>query len=93
MNSEIQALCGRQVPGDTYRNLKVDAEYSRQTFKHVLCPIWLLSYVYGPRSFQVIVNGYTGRISGEYPKSWMKIFILITAILVGAALIGYFSQR
>ena len=93
MNSEIQALCGRQVPGDTYRNLRVDSEYSRQTFKHVLCPIWLLSYVYGPRSFQVIVNGYTGRISGEYPKSWMKIFILITAILVGAALIGYFSQR
>ncbi|MBI1842775.1 MAG: zinc ribbon domain-containing protein [Verrucomicrobia bacterium] len=93
MDSETRALCARQVPGDTCRNLQVSWEYSGQTFKHVLCPIWLLSYVYGPRSFQVVVNGYTGQIAGEYPKSWLKIFILVVAILCGAALVGYFSQR
>ena len=36
--------CARpQIPGDTYRNLKVRADYSGQTFKHILAPVWLLT--------------------------------------------------
>ena len=58
-------LCAAQVPGDTQRNLQVDADYSAQTFKHVLVPLWLLAYNYGSRTFQVVVNGYTGRIAGS----------------------------
>ena len=39
--------------------------------------MWLLSYTYGPKAFQVIVNGYTGRIAGRYPKSIWKIVLLV----------------
>jgi len=38
MDAALRALCGRQVPGDTYRNLQVQAQYSNRTFKHVLLP-------------------------------------------------------
>ena len=54
-------LCAGQVPGDTHRNLQIFPDYSGRTFKHVLVPVWLLSYNYGAKAFQVIVNGYTGR--------------------------------
>jgi hypothetical protein len=60
----------------------VDADFSAQTFKHVLVPVWMLAYDYGGKSYQVVVNGYTGTIAGEYPKSWVKILLLILAILV-----------
>jgi hypothetical protein len=43
----------------------------------VLVPVWLLTYAYGARSFQVIVNGYTGRIAGRYPYSAWKILLLV----------------
>ena len=66
-------MCAAQVPGDTQRNLQVDADYSGQTFKHVLVPIWLVAYNYGARGYQVLVNGYTGRIAGNHPYSWVKI--------------------
>ena len=49
MDAKVQALCAQQVPGDTYRNLEVRADYSGQTFKHILAPVWLLSYTYGAR--------------------------------------------
>ena len=39
-------LCAQQVPGDTHRNLVVDATFSDQTFKHILAPVWLLTYIY-----------------------------------------------
>jgi hypothetical protein len=48
----------------------------------VLLPIWLLSYQYGAATYRVIVNGFTGSIAGKYPKSWIKILILVLAILI-----------
>jgi len=86
MNAELERLCAAQVPGDTHRNLQVYADYSGQTFKHILVPIWLLSYDYGRRAFQVVINGYTGSIAGQYPKSWVKITLAILAML---AAIGF----
>ena len=81
------------VPGDSYRNLDVQARYSGQTFKHILVPIWLLSYDYGRRAFQVVINGYTGTIAGRYPKSWIKITLTVLAGLAAAGLIALLMNR
>lgn len=92
MDAELRRLCAAQVPGDTHRNLQVHADYSGQTFKHILVPLWLLTYQYGARIFPVVLNGYTGTIAGRYPKSWVKILL---AVLVAAgvfALIFFLSQ-
>jgi len=88
MDAEMERLCGAEVPGDTYRGLEVESDYSGQTFKHILVPIWLLSYNYGARNFQVVINGYTGAISGAYPKSWVKIGLAVLAGLVVAGIIA-----
>jgi hypothetical protein len=88
MDEEMERLCSAQVPGDTQRNLQVRSDYSGQTFKHILVPIWLLTYNYGARNFQVVINGYTGVIAGKYPKSWVKITLAVLAGLAVAGLIA-----
>jgi len=92
MEAEITRMCAAQVPGDTHRNLQVDTDYSGQTFKHILVPIWVLAYDYGRRQFQVVINGYTGAIAGKYPKSWIKITLTALAILAVIAIIMFFTQ-
>jgi len=82
MDVKLRQMCAAQIPGDTYRNLEVRANYSGQTFKHILAPIWLLSYTYGAKAFQAVMNGFTGAIQGEYPKSWIKVTLLVIAIIV-----------
>jgi ribosomal protein S27AE len=82
MQAKTESFCGANIDADTYRNLKVNADYQGRTFKHVLMPVWLVSYTYGSKNFQVLVNGYTGTLAGEYPKSWVKIFFSVLAILV-----------
>ncbi len=81
MDATLRKLCAGEVPGDTHRNLQVHAVYSDQKFKHILVPVWLVSYKYGAKSYQVVVNGVTGAIAGERPYSWIKIALLIIAIL------------
>jgi ribosomal protein S27E len=82
MTSATRDLCASAVPGDTQRNLQVQTDFSGQTFKHVLVPIWLLGYTYGSTPYQVVINGYTGTIAGKYPLSWTKIVFAVLAALV-----------
>ncbi len=83
MHAHLQGLCGAEVPGDTYRNLQIHPDFSKQTFKHLLVPIWVLTYKYGSRSFQVVANGSTGTIAGDYPKSFWKIAgVVLLALIV-----------
>jgi hypothetical protein len=82
MQESLRALCATAVPGDTHRNLDVRASYTGERFKHVLVPVWLLSYVYHGRSYQVVLNGVTGAIAGERPWSWIKIALLVLVVLI-----------
>ena len=75
-------MCAAAVPGDTYRNLEIHSVFSGQTFKHILVPVWLLAYVYRNTTYQVVVNGYTGRMAGQYPKSPWKIALLVLLALI-----------
>ena len=82
MEAELRRLCGAQVPGDTFRNLEVQATFTNQCFKHILVPVWLLTYAYGAKSYQVVVNGVTGKIAGGRPWSWIKILLAVVAVLI-----------
>jgi hypothetical protein len=82
MREQLEALCAAQVPGDTYRNLVIHPTFSARTFKHILVPLWLLTYTYGARAFHLVVNGVSGRMAGEYPKSFWKVFFLVVGIII-----------
>ncbi len=83
MHAQLEQLCAAQVPGDTYRNLQISPEFSGRTFKHILVPVWLLTYNYGAKAYQVLVNGYTGKMDGTYPVSaWKVAGLILLALLV-----------
>ena len=50
--------------------------------------MWILSYNYVGKPFQVLINGYTGTVAGHYPKSWIKITLLVLAILIAVVIIA-----
>ena len=83
MDRKLREMCAAEVPGDTYRNLVIQPAYTGQTFKHVLVPVWLLTYTYANKAWQVVVNGYTGAMAGHYPKSpWKVAFLVLLAAIV-----------
>jgi hypothetical protein len=89
MIRQTERMCASQVPGDTHRNLQVQTFFTKQTFKHVLLPIWFVSYNYGAKSYQIVVNRVTGDIAGERPYSFWKIsgLVLFILILVGIVIL------
>ncbi|MEI6667778.1 MAG: zinc ribbon domain-containing protein [Acidobacteriota bacterium] len=87
MNDHLVTMCGGQVPGDTQRNLEIHPDFSGLTFKHILVPVWLVTYLYATKVYQVVANGSTGVIAGQYPKSFWKIAFVVTIALIVLTLI------
>jgi ribosomal protein S27E len=93
MDSSVRQLCAGRVPGDTRRDLQVETQYRGRTFKHILVPVWLVSYTYGPKNYQIVVNGYTGAIAGDRPISYVKVFLyIILPALILLLLMLFFQQ-
>ncbi|MEL6132202.1 MAG: hypothetical protein AAFR59_02425 [Bacteroidota bacterium] len=93
MDDALYAACGRKVPGDTYRFLRVDTDKEGLTFKHLLLPVWLASYQYKDKVYQFIVNGQTGAVAGQKPKSWWKIALAVLAGIIVIGGIVFLSQQ
>lgn len=87
IEGEQQARCARDIGGDTHRGLAVRNTFRRETFKHVLLPLFVLAYRYNGRPYQVLVNGQTGEVVGKAPLSvWKVMALVIPANLLALAL-------
>lgn len=89
MLATLRRLCADDIKADTHRNLSVNATFSHETFKHILVPIWLLTYMYLANGYQVVLNGVTEAIAGSRPWSWIKIALLV---LLGLIILGVLAS-
>ncbi|AWD21266.1 TFIIB-type zinc finger domain-containing protein [Fuscovulum blasticum] len=84
MAQVIEQDVRRDIGGDEQRITSVDTDFSDETFKHILLPVWMAAYKYNGKSYRFLVNGQTGEVQGERPWSVWKIGF---AVLLGAAIV------
>jgi hypothetical protein len=77
----------QRIGGDEQQITSQKTNYSAITYKHLLLPVWLLAYRFRDRTYQVMINAATGKVSGQRPYSWVKI---TAAILFVAAIVATF---
>jgi DNA-directed RNA polymerase subunit RPC12/RpoP len=93
MQQVIHEGCAEQCRIDTYRDLQVNTSYENQTYKHILLPLWVCSYVYKTKNYHFLINGQTGKIYGKKPVSAAKVTLAVILILLLILTIYYFSQQ
>ncbi|WP_212722062.1 hypothetical protein [Nocardioides dongxiaopingii] len=82
MREVIRQDVERDIGGDEQRISEMDVTYSRAMFKLVLMPLWIATYLYGGKTYQVLVNANTGKVIGDRPYSALKIAAAVVAALV-----------
>ncbi len=92
MDDKIRNMCSAQLGGDTQRNLHVESSKSNQTFKHIILPLWLCSYVYNDKIYHFTINGQTGKVHGKKPLSWVKISFLILIFILFLVGVWYLRE-
>lgn len=88
----IQGDARRDIGGDEQRIDSIDSQFSDETFKHVLLPIWAAAYRYKGNSYRFVVNGQSGKVMGERPWSVWKIAGAAAVALVALAAFLYLTQ-
>ncbi|MDD8022528.1 MAG: primosomal protein N' (replication factor Y) - superfamily II helicase [Paracoccaceae bacterium] len=88
----IQSDVRRDIGGDEQRIDRMAPEFSAETFKHILLPVWTAAYKFRGRSYRFVVNAQTGKVRGDRPWSAWKIAfaVLVAAVLIGVAV--YLNQ-
>lgn len=88
MYARVREMCIAAIPGDTYQNLRLAPVWSDRTFKHVLVPVYVMTYMYGRTPYQLVVNASNGRMGGTYPVSWVKVALIIIGVLILLAILN-----
>jgi DNA-directed RNA polymerase subunit RPC12/RpoP len=82
MQPTIDQLIRQDIGGNHQTISSKDTRYMAVTFKHCLLPVWVANYRYREKLYHILVNGRTGKVSGERPYSFWKIFGLVSLILI-----------
>ena len=93
IDAKVQSLVRADIGGDHQRITSFNTQYSHLTFKHILLPMWVSAYLFKGKTYRFVVNGQTGEVEGESPKSGWKIFFLVAGILLLLLLLVVFGGR
>lgn len=85
IDTAIREETCRRIGGDAQRISSLSSTYDPISYKHLLLPLWLLSYRWKDRTYRLVVNAVTGEVQGERPWSWIKITL---AALAGLTVAG-----
>jgi ribosomal protein S27AE len=77
----------RDIGGDTQRVSSLDMKLSEETFKHILLPVYISAYKFKEKRYNFFVNGQTGKLAGQRPYSFWKIFFFVLFIIIVISII------
>ena len=92
MVDEISDSVRRDIGGDTQMISSMHPKFDDITYKYILLPSWITSYIYKNKVYRVVVNARTGEVQGEYPFDWVKLVgIILGVATLGGGLYYYFN--
>ncbi|QTD41759.1 hypothetical protein [Sporosarcina sp. Te-1] len=90
IDSEIRSGILRKERGDEVQIVTVSTSYKGITYKHILLPLWISSFRFNQKVYRFLVNGQTGKVSGQAPISFWKVSFAVLAVLAVIAFALYF---
>jgi len=88
IREQAKKACYQDIPTNHVRNFSMSADFSEEAWRYILLPVYLSSYKYEEKIFQLMVNGQTGAIAGQKPVAWWKIWLAIAALLSPGVILG-----
>lgn len=70
------------------RNFNMTADFGEETWRYVLLPVYVAAYKFENKVYQVMINGQTGKIAGQKPVAWWKIWLAVAAMLSPGLCLG-----
>ena len=89
MEGDLAAAAKRSRPPKERDKLNLSrVEYARESCRRLLLPMWQLDYRYLGRNYRIAIDGATGRVIGEAPRSAVKAAVVAGIVIWLVLLLG-----
>jgi uncharacterized Zn finger protein (UPF0148 family) len=88
MREQGKDACRENIHSSHVRNFSMKADFSEETWRYILLPVYLAAYKFEENIYQVMVNGQTGVVAGQKPVAWSKIWLAVAGLLSPGILLG-----
>src|SRR5690606_41448411 len=88
MRERTKQASQAQASSSRLRNFSMNLDFSDDSWRYIFLSIYVAAYRYGERTYQVLINGQTGRLSGQRPVDWKKVGLAVAGILSPGVLLG-----
>lgn len=90
MAEQIERDCRADIGGDEQKVTSMETRDTDVLFRLLLMPLWIATFLFACKTYDVYVNANTGEVIGQRPYSTLKIalaVLLVVAIVVGGFVI------
>lgn len=88
MRERTRLACRDQASTSRIRNFSMELDFSQESWRYILLPVYLATYAYHHQNYQIMINGQTGAIAGQRPVDWRKVWLAVAAILAPGLTLG-----
>lgn len=81
MKQYIKNIILNKYNHDGVSSLDMQTKFSNEKFSYCVLPMYRISYSHNGKNYSNIMNGQTGKLGGNYPKSGWKIALIVIAIV------------
>ena len=77
MRESTKSACYSDASSSQIRNFSMRMDFEDENWRYLLMPVYLAAYQYDLKTYQAVINGQNGAISGQRPVDWKKVNLVI----------------
>ena len=96
MAAEIRRAILRKYDYDGVDYLNLNTSYNNEKYSYRILPIYSFNILWKKKNYMIFMNGQTGKVGNQYPKSVLKItalVLIIITIVVGLFILFIFGSN
>jgi DNA-directed RNA polymerase subunit RPC12/RpoP len=90
MREDTKKKCRSQASTRKIRNFSMQLDFQEENWRYILLPVYINTYYFENKPFQLLMNGQTGTIAGQRPADWRKIGLLSVGLILPGILLFLF---
>lgn len=87
MREQTKQACRNQASSNKIRNFSMSLDFSNESWRYILLPVYVSHYRYKDATYQLLVNAQTGKVAGQRPVDWLKVIVACLLALMPSVIV------
>lgn len=88
MREQTRQLAYGEIDSRHVRNFSINAAFDNETWRLLLLPVYIAAYRFQDKTYQLVINGQTGKVAGDKPVAWNKVWLIAAALTAPGLLLA-----